>query len=34
MFPKVKKVLSAEQIEELGTRMEAAKQQKTRTATG
>jgi iron-sulfur cluster repair protein YtfE (RIC family) len=34
MFPKAKKVLSAEQIEELGTRMEAAKQQQTRTAAG
>ena len=33
MFPKAKKVLSAEQIEELGTRMEAAKQQ-TRSAAG
>lgn len=27
MFPKARKVLSAEQIEELGTRMEAAKQE-------
>jgi iron-sulfur cluster repair protein YtfE (RIC family) len=34
MFPKARKVLSEEQIEQLGTRMEAAKQQKTRTATG
>jgi iron-sulfur cluster repair protein YtfE (RIC family) len=33
MFPKAKKVLSEEQIEQLGTRMEAAKQQ-TKTAAG
>jgi len=34
MFPKAKKVLSEEQIEQLGTRMEAAKQQQTKTAAG
>ncbi len=34
MFPKTKKVLSEEQIEQLGTRMEAAKLQQTKTAAG
>lgn len=34
MFPKAKKVLSEEQIEQLGARMEAAKQQQTKTAAG
>ncbi|HEY0546387.1 MAG TPA: hemerythrin domain-containing protein [Pyrinomonadaceae bacterium] len=34
MFPKAKKVLSEEQVEQLGARMEAAKQQQTRTAAG
>jgi iron-sulfur cluster repair protein YtfE (RIC family) len=34
MFPKARKVLSEEQVEQLGTRMEAAKQQQTRTAAG
>ena len=34
MFPKARKVLSEEQIEQLGTRMEAAKQQQTKTAAG
>ena len=34
MFPKARKVLSEEQIEQLGARMEAAKQQQARTAAG